>query len=225
MCVTAGTAALALSAGGMAAKTLGSLGAGSASSNAAAAQAQIAAYQGQVARNNAIIANQQADSEIKVGQTQAFNQSLQNAAKFGNVKTAQAANGIDVNKGTAVDVQASERQLGQYGAETVLSNAQRKAYGYRVQAQTDLAQAGLYDAQGQLSRSSAASAATGGLLSGAGSLLSGASQLPFNWGGGGGGDAYGGAYSTSGGSSATIAGVQAAGLSDADLLAAGAIAV
>ena len=47
-------------------------------------------------------------------------------------KTAQAANNIDVNTGSAVDVRASEREADVLDTATVLSNAELEAYA-RVQ--------------------------------------------------------------------------------------------
>src|SRR5271168_1228287 len=110
------------------------------------AASQAASYRATVARNNAQIANQNATRAIAAGQQQAQNRSLQNAAAYGGIKTAQAANNIDVNSGSALDVQASQRAKGQLDAENTLYNSQIQAYGYRINATSDTAQAGLEQA-------------------------------------------------------------------------------
>src|SRR5277367_5015612 len=84
------------------------------------ANSQAASYRATVARNNALIAQGNATRAIAAGQRQAQNQSLQNAAALGAIKTTQAANSVDVNSGSALDVQASQRAKGQLDAETAL---------------------------------------------------------------------------------------------------------
>lgn len=163
--------------------TAASIGATAARANA---ESQAASYQAQVARNNAIIANQQADAEILAGQRQAEIQSMQTAAKVAKIRAAFGARGVDVNSGSAVDVQASEREIGKIDSETALSNAQQKAYGYRSRASGYTAQAGLYD-QKRGSIPEAAGWEIGG------TLLSRASSLPFK-------DIFGSAPSTTAGS-------------------------
>ena len=102
---------------------IGTLGAIGAAASAAGTlyngitTSQAASYRATVARNNAKIANANATRAIAAGQQQAQNQSLKNAEQLGAIKTAQAANGIDVNSGSALDLQASQRAKGQLGAQ------------------------------------------------------------------------------------------------------------
>jgi hypothetical protein len=136
------------------------------------AEAQQRSYQAAVARNNAVVANQMADAEIQAGTRAAEMKSLDTARRVAGVKAGQAASGIDVNTGSAVDVQVSERELGVLDADTALTNAQTRAYGYRSRAANELASASLYDKAGQ-------DAQTGSYLSAGGTLLSRASSLPY----------------------------------------------
>jgi hypothetical protein len=99
------------------------------------------AFQGQVARNNAIIAQQNADYARQAGSEQASIASRKGAAEGGKIKAAQAANGLDVNSGSALDVQAGERETNRLDAETVLNNAELTAYGYTTQSNNFKAQA------------------------------------------------------------------------------------
>ncbi len=141
------------------------------------ASANSANYQGAVARNNAIIAGQNADYAVASGLQKAETQGLKGAAIGGKIKAGQAANGVDVNSGSAVDVQAGSREAGELDSETVLNNAQLAAYGYRSQ------QTG-YTAQSGLDTMEASADETSGFLKGGGGLLSGASSVPAAFGGG-----------------------------------------
>lgn len=141
------------------------------------ATANAANYQAQVAQNNAQIAEQNAAGAVMAGQQQAAASSLKSAGTAGQIKTAQAASGIDVNTGSAVDVQQSQREQGQLDAETVLHNAQLEAYGYRSQATGFQAQAGLETA-------TAEQAPIGAGIGAAGTILQGASGIASKWTGG-----------------------------------------
>ena len=68
---------------------------------------------------------------------------MKSGANVGSIKATQAASGVDVNKGSALDVQSSARELGELAATHTQENAQERAWGYRVQASNDVAQAEL----------------------------------------------------------------------------------
>lgn len=121
------TAALALTAvsGGM--KVIGDINEGQAVANEAK-------YNAQVATNNAAYS-------AAAGQSQAEAESLKNAQVAGRVKAAQAANGVDVNSGSAVDVQESQREAGVVDVQNIENNALLQAYGYKSQATLDKQQA------------------------------------------------------------------------------------
>lgn len=161
--------ALPLIVGGIGAVTsaVGTISAGQASSNAAS-------YSAQVARNNAVIAEQNAEYATKAGNEQATVQGLRGAAALGKIKTQQAANNVDVNSGSAVNVRASEAESGKLDVLTVQNNAALKAYGYRTQATSDTAQAALLENE-------ASSATTGADIGAAGGLLGSASSLGFKF--------------------------------------------
>jgi len=140
------------------------------------AQGNAASYQAQVAKNNAIIANQNAAYATEAGETQAAATSLKGAATAGKIKASQAANNIDVNTGSAVNVQQSQREVSKLDTETVLSNAELQAYGYRAAATNYQATAGLEEME-------ATEAPIGGALSATGNLLSSASSIGAKFGG------------------------------------------
>ncbi len=156
---------------------LGAIGAGTSAIGTitgGAATAANARYQATVAENNAIVAQQNANYAAAAGSQRAGVASLRNAARVGAVKAGQAASGIDVNTGSAVDVQKSERETGQLSALTEENNALLQAYGYRAAAVSDTAQA-------QLLRGEAAQAPIGAGLAASGGLIGNASALGFRW--------------------------------------------
>lgn len=127
-------------------------------------------FQAQIAKNNAQIARMNAAQVTDVGNAQALNSMLRTRAVVGQTKAAQAASGIDVNSGSAVDVQASERMLGMLDALTIRSNAARAAYGYQAEAGNFTAQAEMMRRKGKMARIS-------GLMDASGTILEGASSV------------------------------------------------
>jgi hypothetical protein len=134
------------------------------------AQSASAQYQAQVAANNAKIARQNAVLEIQSGETQATNVGLKTRAVVGQEKATQGASGVNVNKGSAVDVRAGTEETGMLDALTVRSNAARRAYGYQVSATSDTAQSQLLQRQSE-------QAETAGDIGAFASLISGASTV------------------------------------------------
>lgn len=150
-------------------------------------QAQASAYsaQAQIARNNAVLAQRNADVTMGEGEQATQRQQLKNRAAIGALTAEQAASGVDVNTGSAVDTKESAAELGQYDALTIRSNYARKAYGYRVEAQNDLNEAAM-------DKAAEKNSALGGYLGGFTSLLgSGASGFDKFGGGGSAGGSFG----------------------------------
>lgn len=163
-----GPEALAMtSMGGTVAGTLlSALGAG----QQAGAQAAVFNYQAGIAKMNQRIASQNADYERAVGEVSAQISGMKTRAQVGATTAAQASSGLDVNRGSAVDVRTSETEIGQYNEAVIRANAARKAYGYEVEATQDEAQSKLY-------QMSAASSKTAGQLGILKSLLSGGTAV------------------------------------------------
>lgn len=99
-------------------KVAGSLSEGRSRAAAHAYQAKVAEFNAQMAEREGVI--------------ESHTMGLKTRAKLGGIKAKQAAAGVDVNTGTAVEVQAAQRQLGALDALTIRSNAARRAYGYRL---------------------------------------------------------------------------------------------
>lgn len=170
----------------------GAIGAG----QSASAQSANAQYQAQVAENNRIIAEQNAGAAIQTGAAKTITAGLAERTRFGRVRAAQAANNIDVNSGSAVDVQAAQRELGRLDELTVAHDADLQAYGYRAQASNFGAEAQLDRARAQQARSAGGLGIASSLIGGAGALANRFSWMQMNDGFGpfGGGGADGGTY-------------------------------
>lgn len=134
-----------------------------------AASANAADYQAKVAENNATIAQQNADAATQAGETQAAQKSRQGAERQSAVKAAIAANGLDVNTGSPVDVEAGGREVAATDTETTLHNALLTAYGYRTQETG-------YEAQAGLDTQASSAAEIGGDIGAAGSFLNATPQ-------------------------------------------------
>lgn len=196
-----GFASAALSAGSAILGAVGAINQGNAAAGAAGQNARMAEYQAQVARNNKIIAEQNAEHEAEVGIEQAGRKSMEGAAVGGAIKAGQAASGIDPNSGSAARVGVSQRMLSKLDTMTTEQRSQEKVYGYRVQAANFGAQAGLDTAQENLFWNQVSPDITGGYLKAGATLLSGASSM-FSGSGGGGGEGGGGGFGGSPGGTA-----------------------
>ncbi len=139
------------------------------------AQRETDQYRAQVARNNASLAEGDEAYVQQAGRIESYNQGLKNRAHLGNVKANQAASGVDINRGSAVDVRATEAATGRQEQQNIESNADRRAYGYRRQAADYKAEANL-DERGGYNAQLAARSAAGSTVLGA------ASSLAFKWG-------------------------------------------
>lgn len=131
------------------------------------AQANAASYQAQVARNNVTIARQNANMEMQAGEAEATSQGLHARERQGGITSAFAAEGVDVNSGSAAAARESQEGLGLLDTMTIRSNARKKAYNDEAQATTFDAQSTLDKMQGSNAEFSsmigAASSLTGGL--------------------------------------------------------------
>lgn len=136
-------------------------------------------YLDKVAKVNAGISDRAAADAIERGDLQADQQRDLTQQVIGSQRTAYAANGIDVNTGSAGIVQNDTAALGELDALTIINNAAREAYGYKVQAMDQRQQGKLAKYQGKMN---AIGSILGGLEQGAMMAFSGGMM-----GGGGGG--------------------------------------
>lgn len=162
---TAGDTTGALGVAGMGAKLFSTLSGASAARTADNAQADAAA-------TNALIAERAAASAITSGQTQASDTAVRGAQTVASQRAALAANGVDVNSGTAANVQASTKWVTDQNIDTITANAARAAMGYTQQSQNYSNASGAYRA---------AADSVSPVTAGATSLLTSATSVASDW--------------------------------------------
>lgn len=106
-----------------------------------------ASYNKKVAEQNAQLATQNAQWAGAEGEQKVGVAGIQAKSEAGSVKTAQAANNIDVNSGSAVQVQQSQQEATLLNTSNIRSNAARQAYGYETQSTQSQGQSNLYGAE------------------------------------------------------------------------------
>lgn len=117
-----------------------------------------------LANYNANVAEYQADDAIKRGVVAAGRRRLQTKQVIGEQRVNLASQGVDVNEGSAVDVQANAAYLGELDAVTIQNNAAREAWGYKVQARDQTA-------RGNIAAMTADNMAANTLLTGSSNLM------------------------------------------------------
>lgn len=100
----------------------------------ASAQRAAGRYEQQVAERNATIAEQQAEQAKQIGNIDEERQLRRVRAALGSQRAALAANGLDINSGSALDLQAETAGFGAADALNLRSNALREAWGFNVEA-------------------------------------------------------------------------------------------
>jgi hypothetical protein len=138
------------------------------------AQSGAANYNAEIAQQNQQQALQNANLVSASGEQQAAVQEQKTRSEAGAIKAAQAASGVDVNSGSAVDVQSSAAETGQLNALTVRANAAREAYGYQTQSTS-------FEDQAQLDTAQAANATTAGDIGATGTFLGGVGSAAGNY--------------------------------------------
>lgn len=111
------------------------------------AQSQAANYQAQVARNNQIVANQNASIALQQGQTQEEAQRIKTGEMMGGIVANQAASGVNPNEGSALNVRSSAAETGELDALTIRYNSNLQARNLQYQGAQYGAQAQLYSSQ------------------------------------------------------------------------------
>ena len=142
------------------------------------AQADAARYQAQVARNNEIIAEEQANATRQEGAIKAQMEDQKSAQLIGKQDAILGASGVDMESGSALAVRQSQAGLARLDALTVRSNAEKKAWGFDVEASNQRAQQ-------QLDYMKASAAEDAGQLGMFSSILGGASSAAKSWSAGG----------------------------------------
>lgn len=107
------------------------------------AQQQMYNYRAQVSRINADIDRQNSNWARSKGDQETVQYGMKAAQQRGQIVAAQGASGLDVNSGSAKDVQRSQDKIKDMDLATIRSNAAKVAYDYTTKATMDENQAGL----------------------------------------------------------------------------------
>lgn len=142
--------------------------------SSANAQAGAANYNASIAAQNAELAKKNEEIASQSGMAQEAIQQQKTRAYVGELKTQQAASGVDVNSGSAVDVRSSAAELGELDALTVRSNATREAFSYGQQAES-------LKAESALDKFEASNASTAGGINAASTILGSAGNAVDNY--------------------------------------------
>ena len=135
---------------------------------------QAGEYNAAVARNNQIIAERQAEDAIKRGDIAADEQRRKTARIGAAQRVGFGSSGLAIDSGSSLDILGDTAAFGELDALTIKNNAQREAYGYRVQGMNYGAEAGLSLARGQ-------NAATAGAISAGSTVVGGLGTAADRW--------------------------------------------
>ena len=133
-------------------------------------QSQQASYAAQVAENNRRTTEQQANETANNTALEAQRRYRALAQTKGQQQAAMAANGVDINFGTAVDLSRDTAMIGAEDVGQIYRAGNEKLKGFDVQAQN-------YAAEAAAGRAKASGALVTGFLGAAGTALGGASQV------------------------------------------------
>lgn len=157
-------------AGSAASAGLGAIGA----EKAAGAQSQSLNYQAAVSMLNAQIAEQNAEYARATGEGQAERYGMGARQKLGQIRASQGSTGLDVNSGSAKEVQQSAKIVTNMDMDQIRSNAAKTAYNYDVQAQG-------FKSSAVLGEFGAKNAAAAGDINAASSIVGGATSVASKW--------------------------------------------
>jgi len=127
-------------------------------------------YNAKVQDMNVVISERRARDALERGKIEEQQKREEVSQLQGRQKAAMAANGIDVNFGSPLDVLVSTATLGEQDALTIRKNSANEAYDYRVDAANGRADA-------SLRRSNAANTRSAGNLNAFGTILTGAGKM------------------------------------------------
>lgn len=160
-------ASLAASIIGAATQAYGQVQAG----KAARAEAN---YKAAIQRNNSIRAEYLADDAIERGKEEKRKAALRGRLLIGAARASLAANGIEVDTGSAGDLILDQQAVNSLDVFTAENNAEREAQEFIIRAQQ-------FESEASLSELSGANAARNAQFQAGGTLLTGAGKVASKW--------------------------------------------
>ena len=131
-------------------------------------------YRAAIGRNNQIRANFLADDALTRGKEEKRKAALRGRLLIGQMRTALGANGVEVNTGSAADMQVDQAGVNSLDVFTAENNAEREAQEYMIKAQN-------FENEAMLSEFAGANAARAGKTAAAGTLLKTAGSVAGKW--------------------------------------------
>lgn len=138
------------------------------------ALAQQAQYRAAVAQNNQVLAERAAQDAIQRGGVEESRSRMETNRLIGRQRAALAASGQVVDTGSALSIVGDTAALGELDAQTIRSNAEREALGFRIKGMD-------FEAESALSQASGRQAVTDANFGSASTLLSGAGTVANRW--------------------------------------------
>lgn len=129
-------------------------------------------YQAAVNRNNAMIAEWNAQDVIRQGQQEEDDMRRKAASLKGSQRASLAARGLDISEGSALNILSDTDMMTENDAITIKNNTNKKAWAYRVQGNNDTANAELLQMRAD---------SESPLMAGGGALLSGLGTVADRW--------------------------------------------
>ena len=129
-----------------------------------------AKYEASVYRANASLDRKAAQDALERGQVEERRQYVKNAQLQGAQRAALAANGIQTDFGSAMDIQNDAKRIGLEDANTIRQNATREMMGYEISAFNN-------DAGSTGAKARGKSALIGSVFDAGSTLLGGAKQV------------------------------------------------
>jgi hypothetical protein len=133
-----------------------------------------ASYNATISEFNAKISDMNAEDAVRRGETDAQTVLKRGRKVQGSQRVALAAQGIEVDSGSAADIQEETEVLSALDARTVRSNALREAFGFKVQAMQSRMDAKFGVEAGE-------NASRGTLLTGALGAIGAGAQAGYYW--------------------------------------------
>lgn len=165
--------AAALPAASMAASAGGSIIGARSALQQGQAGADALNYQAAVARNNQQIAEEYALMEKQRGSVLAQNRELKTGQQVGSINAATGAAGLDT-AGTPERLTADTMSMGDLDARMIRYNAEKAAYGYKVQGSS-------FGAQATLDEMGAKDSVKSGRMAALGSIIGGGASVSDKW--------------------------------------------
>jgi len=131
-------------------------------------------YKAQVAKINADINRQNAAWALNRGEKEAEQYGMKAAQQRGQIRANQGASGLDVNSGSAKEVQQSQEKIKDMDLSAIRENAAKVAYDYETKAYMDENQATLDTMAGSYAKEA-------GNIKAIGSILGTASTVSSKW--------------------------------------------